>query len=161
MSQHCSQHLCWLARPNHVTRTLQGLVLLAPAVDITELWWQALSAEEQADARATGFVPLGGGTKVGDKAFETKPPPSHSLLVACWTCGCRSSTCAALHEGVSYRPRQAPCGGIGHLSAAVAMCRTDVWGDSLSCSMAAGCGSASSRRRRTTACWMWGARMRR
>jgi pimeloyl-ACP methyl ester carboxylesterase len=45
--------------------TLQGLVLLAPAVDITELWWQALSAAEQADARATGFVPLGGGTKVG------------------------------------------------------------------------------------------------
>ena len=40
-------------------------MLLAPAVDITELWWQALSAAEQADARATGFVPLGGGMKVG------------------------------------------------------------------------------------------------
>lgn len=42
----------------------QGLVLLAPAVDITELWWDALSEEERSDARATGFVPLGGDTKV-------------------------------------------------------------------------------------------------
>ena len=58
--------------PTHQhTTLLQGLVLLAPAVDITELWWAALSAGEQADARATGFVPLGGGTKV--RVCHVKP----------------------------------------------------------------------------------------
>ncbi len=67
-----------------MTHALQGLVLLAPAVDITELWWQALSAAEQADARATGFVPLGGGTKVGTlHSIATYHPPCHRPLSAC------------------------------------------------------------------------------
>jgi pimeloyl-ACP methyl ester carboxylesterase len=55
-------------------RLLQGLVLLAPAVDITELWWQALSAAEQADARSTGFVPLGGGTKASVLPLASTAP---------------------------------------------------------------------------------------
>ena len=39
-------------------------MLLAPAVDITELWWEGLTPAEQRDARDTGFVPLGGEYKV-------------------------------------------------------------------------------------------------
>jgi hypothetical protein len=62
-------------------RMLQGLVLLAPAVDITELWWQALSAAEQADARATGFVPLGGGTKVGMLHWISSTTHGHMRFV--------------------------------------------------------------------------------
>ena len=68
---------------------LQGLVLLAPAVDITELWWQALSAAEQADARATGFVPLGKGTEVGSflgLGFRLLPWCDRTRRACCGRC---------------------------------------------------------------------------
>ncbi len=43
---------------------MQGVVLMAPAVDITELWWDNMSAEEQREGRASGFVPLRNSTEV-------------------------------------------------------------------------------------------------
>ena len=38
--------------------TGQGLVLLAPAVDNTETWWNSLSDDEQQQASSSGFFTL-------------------------------------------------------------------------------------------------------
>lgn len=65
-------------------------MLAAPAVDITELWWDALTEEERSDARATGFVPLGGGTEVrkGTPLVSVHLSTLFSLLNVSWTTGC-------------------------------------------------------------------------
>lgn len=57
---------------------MQGVVLMAPAVDISELWWDNMSAEEQREGRASGFVPLRNSTEV---TFPLLIPMS--LALAC------------------------------------------------------------------------------
>lgn len=56
-------------------------MLLAPAVDITEVWWDLLSAEEQDDARLTGYVPVGGDTKVETRQHSMPIHTAHTTKV--------------------------------------------------------------------------------
>lgn len=50
----------WIALKAAASRreSVQGVVLLAPAVDITEVWWDGLSPDDRADAKRSGLVPL-------------------------------------------------------------------------------------------------------
>jgi len=57
----------WIALKAAASRreAIKGVVLLAPAVDVTEVWWDAMSPDEQRAARASGFVPLNNSTEAG------------------------------------------------------------------------------------------------
>lgn len=57
----------WIALKAAASRreSIQGVVLLAPAVDITEVWWDAMSPDQRANANQSGFVPLQNSTPAG------------------------------------------------------------------------------------------------